>query len=148
MVFDLTQGTRSQSIFDIGMNESKVRFPDFQRVHSVTNTFLNERSPSWDKKCKLLMTRTRCPGPGVRSQDAKFSGTLALISSQMIYGRGNYTVSHHCPELCNWHYWQDRPSLFSKTLLQGSFIKCQQHCAFIAGYQAVAWIQTQDLSRL
>ena len=30
MVFDLTQGTRSQSIFDIGMNESKVRFPDFQ----------------------------------------------------------------------------------------------------------------------
>ena len=42
--------------------------------------------------------------PGSRSQDAKFSGTLALISSQMIYGRGNYTVSHHCPELCNWQY--------------------------------------------
>ena len=34
----------------------------------------------------------------VQAQDAKFSGTLALISSWMIYEQGSYTVSHHCPE--------------------------------------------------
>ena len=99
MVFDLTQGTRSLSIFDIGMNEAKVRF--LETVHSVTNT-----RAEFDRKCKLLMERQSpkmrggpCPGPGILTQDAKFSGTLALISSRMIYGRGNYTVSHHCPEL-------------------------------------------------
>ena len=102
MVFDLTQGTRSLSIFDIGMNEAKVRF--LETVHSVTNTILTRAE--FDRKCKLLMERQSpkmrggpCPGPGILTQDAKFSGTLALISSRMIYGRGNYTVSHHCPEL-------------------------------------------------
>ena len=34
----------------------------------------------------------------VQAQDAKFSGTLALISSWMIYEQGSYTVSHHWPE--------------------------------------------------
>ena len=54
MVFDLTRGTRSLSIFDNGMNEAKVRFLE---VHSVTNMFLTGPE-SLNRKCKLLMERT------------------------------------------------------------------------------------------
>ena len=54
MVFDLTQGSRSLSIFDIGMNEAKVRFPDLSPFSDQHDSW----APSWDKKCKLLMERT------------------------------------------------------------------------------------------
>ena len=54
MVFDLTQGSRSLSIFDIGMNEAKVRFPDLSPFSDQHDSW----DPSWDKKCKLLMERT------------------------------------------------------------------------------------------